>query len=219
MLLVALLGASAALFMIVRAQHDPAINQGNPSTWNAFYEVITRKQYLPVAMFPRQAPWYIQVGNFFEYADWQVALGLHPDPPPSILRTTFTILFGALGASGCVWHRRTNRRGWEVMMVLFVCATIGVVTYLNMKASPSYGQGFLPPNAKHEARERDYFFALGFACWGMWGGAGAVRVASRFTYRSLGIVVAALPILLNWTAVDRSRFPASLEPIYHAREI
>jgi hypothetical protein len=219
MLLVALLGASAALFMIVRAQHDPAINQGNPSTWNAFYEVITRKQYLPVAMFPRQAPWYIQVGNFFEYADWQVALGLHPDPPPSILRTTFTILFGALGASGCVWHRRTNRRGWEVMMVLFVCATIGVVTYLNMKASPSYGQGFLPPNAKHEARERDYFFALGFACWGMWAGAGAVRVASRFTYRSLGIVVAALPILLNWTAVDRSRFPASLEPIYHAREI
>jgi hypothetical protein len=219
MILAAILGASATLFMIVRAQHDPAINQGNPATWNAFVDVITRKQYLPVSILPRQAPWYLQIGNFFEYADWQVALGLHPDPPPALLRTSFSVVYAILGVIGCVWHRRANRRSWEVMMLLLLTATLGVIAYLNMKASPSYGYGFLPGNAKHEARERDYFFALGFACWGMWAGAGAVRLISRVTYRELGIVFALLPMLLNWTAVDRSQCPRSLEPIYNARKI
>ena len=104
-------------------------------------------------------------------------------------------------------------------MVLIITATLGVIVYLNMKASPSYGAGFLPANARHEARERDYFFALGFACWGMWAGVGAVRFIGRHTHRQLGLAVAALPIVLNWKAVDRSEFPRSLEPLYHAREI
>src|SRR5678816_629143 len=81
MIIVGLLGASVVLFMIVRAQHDPGINQGNPSNWQAFADVITRKQYQPVSMLPRQAPWYIQIGNFFEYADWQVCL-LYTSPSP-----------------------------------------------------------------------------------------------------------------------------------------
>lgn len=89
---VAILGASVVLFMLVRAQFDPAINQGNPSTWHALADVILRRQYQPVSMLPRQAPWYIQIGNFFEYADWQVALGVHPEAPPSFTRTALTIL-------------------------------------------------------------------------------------------------------------------------------
>src|SRR5678816_3709295 len=97
MIIVGLLGASVVLFMIVRAQHDPGINQGNPATWQAFADVITRKQYQPVSILPRQAPWYIQVGNVFEYSDWQFALSLHPDAPPSWLRTPVTIIYAVLG--------------------------------------------------------------------------------------------------------------------------
>lgn len=221
MMVVALLGASATLFMIVRARHDPAVNQGNPSTWSALADVITRKQYLPVPMFPRQAPWYIQIGNLFEYADWQVALGLHSDPPPTFARTSVTVLYVLLGIAGSVWHRRTNRRSWEVMMLLFVTATLGVVVYLNMKASPSYGHGFLPETAKHEARERDYFFALGFACWGMWAGAGAIRLMRRVAprYANAGLAFAVIPIVLNFSAVSRARYPEALYPIQNARLI
>jgi hypothetical protein len=207
MLIAALLGASAVFFMLVRAGHDPGINQGNPSSWASFVAVLTRAQYQPVDMLPRQAPFFIQVGNLFEYADWQVALGLTPGAPPSWSRTPFTIVYVLLGVAGSVWHRRLNRETWRVAMLLFLSATIGVVVYLNMKASPSYGFGFLPEGAKHEARERDYFFALGFAVWGLWAGAGAVRILGRISKpaRLAGLAVACLPFLLNYSATDRAR--------------
>ena len=206
MVITAAVGASAVLFMLVRARHDPGVNQGNPATWQAFADVITRKQYQPVSILPRQAPWYIQLGNVFEYWDWQFALGLHPDPPPSWLRTSITIIYALLGVIGSVWHRRAHRQSWRVVTLLFVCGTLGVIAYLNMKASPSYGEGFLPPNAKHEARERDYFFALGFLCWGLWAGAGAVRAFARAgpRLRYAGLFVAIIPFFLNFPATDRA---------------
>ena len=208
---VAALGASAALFMLVRARHDPGVNQGNPATWQAFMDVLNRTQYQPVSMFPRQAPFWIQVGNLFEYADWQFALSLAPSPPPSWLRTPFTLFYAALGVAGFTWHRRAHRVSWRAMSTLFVFATIGVVAYLNMKASPSYGHGFLPESAKHEARERDYFFALAFVCWGLWAGSGAVALLRRFGARAAtaGVAIAALPFALNFNAVDRSVAPES----------
>lgn len=209
MIVVAAVGASAVLFMLVRARHDPGVNQGNPETWAAFKDVITRKQYMPVSILPRQAPWYIQIGNLFEYADWQVALGLHPDPPPSWLRTPVTLFYAALGVVGSVWHRRVHKPSWRVVMLLLICGSLGVVAYLNMKASPSYGHGFLPADAKHEARERDYFFVLAFICWGLWAGAGAVRAFARAgqRLRYAGIAVAVLPFFLNFSVTDRARGP------------
>jgi hypothetical protein len=221
MIVTAAIGASAVLFMIVRAKHDPGINQGNPTTWSALSDVITRKQYLPVSMWPRQAPLYLQIGNLFEYADWQVALGLHPEAPPSIARTFFTVAYAILGVVGFVWHRRVDKPSWRVLAFLFACGSIGVVVYLNMKASPSYGGGFLPLNAKHEARERDYFFALAFICWGLWAGAGAVRsfakLGTRWSYA--GVLVAILPFFLNVPATNRARSPEATAAIDSARRI
>ena len=206
MMIVAVVGASAVLFMLVRARHDPGVNQGDPAAWSSFVDVITRKQYQPVSILPRQAPWYIQVGNLVEYADWQFAFGLHPEPPPSWIRTPVTMIYAAFGVFGSMWHRRVHKPSWRVLMLLFVCGTLGVVAYLNMKASPSYGHGFLAENAKHEARERDYFFALGFVCWGLWAGAGAVtafaKAGRRFRYA--GVVVAIFPFFLNFRATDRA---------------
>lgn len=221
MAVVAALGATVVFFMLVRASHDPGVNQGNPATWQAFVDVITRAQYQPAGLLPRQAPWYIQIGNLFEYADWQVALGLAPDAPPSVLRTPFTVAYAALGLVGALWHRRVHRLSWRVMLLLFVTATIGVVVYLNMKASPSFGHGFLPEGAKREARERDYFFALAFVCWGLWAGAGAVRAFARFGDRAkyAALAVSFLPFALNVEATDRSRFPVATAALDSARRI
>jgi hypothetical protein len=126
-----------------------------------------------------------------------------------------------LGAIGFVWHRRVHRPSWRVVSFLFVCGSVGVVAYLNMKASPSYGFGFLPANAKHEARERDYFFALAFICWGLWAGAGAVRAFARAgnKWRIAGLAVALLPFFLNYPATNRRREPDATAPIDSARRI
>jgi hypothetical protein len=87
------------------------------------------------------------------------------------------------------------------------------VVYLNMRASPSFGWGILPASAIREARERDYFFVLGFWAWGLWAGYGAVSIAQRLRLRPLfGVIIAALPIALNWSAVTRRHQPEASLP-------
>lgn len=213
LVILAALGTSAVLFLIVRAQHDPWVNQGNPATISALTDVLTRRQYLPAPLLPRQAPWFIQLGNIFEYADWQFALGLSPEAPPSWMRTPLTVVYALLGLVGFLEHRRLNRTSCRALLILFATGTLGVIVYLNLKAGPSYGFGFLPARAAHEARERDYFFAWGFLCWGLWAGFGSVRsmrvIANRLP--NIGLLIALAPALLNWRAVDRRRGPAALE--------
>jgi hypothetical protein len=204
----AVLGASPLLFMYVRARFDPGINQGNPRTFAAFADVIARRQYDLAPLWPRRAPSWIQLGNWFEYADWQTALSLGPGVVPTVARTSVTLLFAALAISGAVEHRRSDRRSWRGLLTLFIAGTVGVTAYLNLRASPSFGWGVLPEGVLREARERDYFFVLGFWAVGLWAGMGAMRLARRYRLpAAFGVVVAALPILLNWSAVDRRAEP------------
>jgi hypothetical protein len=200
-----LLGASAVLFMLVRAKHDPAINQGNPSTIPALIKVILRRQYAVAPVWPRQAPIYLQIGNIFEYADWQFARGLAPDAPPSWWRTPITVLYAALGIVGFFAHRTMDRRSWRAMALLLFVSSLGVIVYLNLKAGPSFGAGYLPANAPHEARERDYFFFFAFVCWGLWAGFGSIRLSRlvRPPMSTLAMVLPFAPALLNWAAADR----------------
>lgn len=222
--LVIAVGVSSIFYLLIRARHDPAINQGNPFTITGMIDVIARRQYDVPGLWPRRAPFWLQVGNLIEYVDWQFALGLDQWVGASPLRTPFTLAFIALGVVGCRWHRRRDRRTWAALLILVASATFGVVVYLNLKAGPSFGYGVLPSNADREARERDYFFALGFAAFGLWVGMGAVGAARRFAQRSkrpgialAGPVIAALPFLLNWRAVDRRREPAASLPNGFAR--
>lgn len=204
----AVLGASPLLFMFFRARFDPGINQGNPGTFTAFADVIARRQYDLAPLWPRRAPPWIQLGNWFEYADWQTALSLGPGVVPTVARTTVSLLFAALAISGAVEHRRTDPRSWRGLVALFIAGTVGVTAYLNLRASPSFGWGVLPEGVLREARERDYFFVLGFWAVGLWAGMGALRLACRYRLPiGAGVIVAALPILLNWSAVDRRTEP------------
>jgi hypothetical protein len=199
--------------MLARARHDPAINQGNPSTLRALADVIARRQYDVASLFPRAAPLWLQIANWFEYADWQVALSLGPNPVPTIGRTAATLVFALLGLVGASAHRSADRRQWRALLLLLVCGSLGVVVYLNMRASPSFGWGILPASAIREARERDYFFVLGFWAWGLWAGYGAVSIAQRLRLRPLfGVIIAALPIALNWSAVTRRHQPEASLP-------
>lgn len=205
---IAVLGASAVLFMLVRARHDPYINQGNPVTWHALWNAVQRHQYDVAAPWPRRAPFWLQLGNVIEYADWQFALGLSPAPGASWLRTPVTLLFLLAGVYGCLTHRRRDRLSWRALLLFFVTTTLGVVVYLNLRAGPSFGYGVLPDGVLREARERDYFFTFGFLCWGLWAGYGAVSAARRARVRWLPVVAlvfAAAPIVLNWSAIRHER--------------
>ena len=213
LLLVAGIAVSALLFMLVRARHDPAINQGAPTSLPLLADVVARRQYAVPPMWPRSAPYWLQLGNLFEYADWQVALSLGPTVVPTVARTVATVIFALFGIYGALAHRRADRRGFRAVLLLLVCGSIGVATYLNLRASPSFGWGVLPADAEREARERDYFFVLSFWAWGLWAGYGTVSAALALRVRPLlGVAVAALPVALNWDAVTRRREPDASLP-------
>jgi hypothetical protein len=213
LLFVSVVAVSALFVMLVRARFDPAINQGNPSTLASLLDVIARRQYDVPSMWPRSAPLWLQIANWFEYADWQVAMSLGPTAVPTIARTGATVVFGLLGLVGAAAHRSADQRQWRAVLLLLLCGSLGVVLYLNMRASPSFGWGILPAGAIREARERDYFFVLGFWAWGLWAGYGAVTIAQRLRIRPVfGVLVAALPIALNWTAVTRLQQPEASLP-------
>jgi len=210
---VALVAFSALIILPARAAHDPLINQGNPRTLEQVAYVVSRRQYAVQGIWPRQAPVWLQLANWFEYADWQFALSLGPTVIPTVARVLATVAFAGLGVVGARWQYVEDRRAWKAVALLFVCGSLGVIAYLNLKAGRSFAWSFIPEDAKHEARDRDYFFVLGFWAWGIWAGVGAVRIAQLLKMPSwLGVGLAALPIALNWSAVDRRSEPEASLP-------
>jgi hypothetical protein len=214
------LAASALLVMLVRARFDPAINQGNPATLAALAEVVARRQYAVAPLFPRSAPVWLQIANVFQYIDWQAAMAWGAGVMTSPLRVIATVAWLGLGISG--W--RAMRRDAPTLAVAFatlaLAGTFGVAAYLNLKAGASLGWGILADDAPHEARERDYFFVLGFWAWGCLAGAGALAlVRRRGAPIPLALLAVALPIAGNWRSADRSREPDASAPRRFARAL
>jgi hypothetical protein len=208
------LALTCLAFLPLRALWDPLINQGNPATLGSLLEVLSRSQYDVAPLFPRRAPVWLQVGNYFQYLDWQFALGTAPTVLPSVLRSALGMAFLLLAAAGM---RQLDRKGarlrWSAI-TLILSASIGAVAYLNLRAGPSIGYGIIADDALHEARERDYFFVLSFWTIGLLAGAGAVHVAARWKRIAVpaAIALAGLPMLLNFGVANRRLQPDAMLP-------
>ncbi len=224
-------GISSIAFLPIRAQHAPLLNSGNPESLSAMLEVLQRKQFDVPGLWPRRAPLWLQLGNVFQWADWQVAFGLSPQVGPSWRRTPLTLIwawFALLGIRALFRHEKRIGRG---LTVLAISGTVAVALWLNLRAGPSYGAGVLPIDALHEARERDYFFALGFWCWGLLAGIGVSAIAQTVAKRvaiTKGerlanviaiplIAIAALPMIANVSATNRTVEPLATLPRTFAR--
>ncbi|MEQ1692752.1 MAG: hypothetical protein ABMA00_15785, partial [Gemmatimonas sp.] len=217
------LGLSAVAILPLLSARSPELDSGHPVTLSALMDVLQRKQYAVSALWPRMAPLWLQLGNVFEWADWQVAYGLHPEPSPTWSRTALSLAWMWLGMLGvrALWQH--ERRVGRAMLLLMASGTFGVAIWLNMHAGPSYGAGVLPEGAVHEARERDYFFVLGFWSWGLCVGAGITFIAGQLARRlprALAVVpfaLAAVPLLANRPVMDRTREPVATLPRTVAR--
>ncbi len=204
----AVVAASALLILLVRARHDPHLNQGNPSTLRALADVVARRQYDVAPLWPRRAPAWLQLANVFQYVDWQVALAWANGVFTSPARVAATVGFALLGVVGARSLRREEKRLADALIVLLVCGTLGVAAYLNMRAGASLAWDRLPESAAHEARERDYFFVYGFWAWGCLAGCGAAAlVRSRGWPAPASLVVVLLPLAGNWSASNRREGP------------
>ncbi|UCC71186.1 MAG: DUF2723 domain-containing protein [Gemmatimonadota bacterium] len=184
--------------------------------------------------YPREVPrdlslirW--QFINYAQYFDWQWARTL--DGRQTFfawVRAPFTLLFLLLGLLGAWRHFQADRTSWVYFAALFVTVWFGLVYYLNFRygysvpAAVDVG-GELPmpvPRDWREVRERDYFFIVSFSQWGLWAGiglaalwqilakaaAGAAQQRSFAHYRRTApiLVLAALPLILNWKYASRA---------------
>ncbi len=206
------IASSALLIMLVRARHDPLVNQGNPTSLADLADAVSRRQYDVAPMWPRRAPIWIQLATLVQYVDWQTALAWGDGIFTSPVRVGATFIFLVLGVSGWRAMRRDASRVAGALGVLWLSGSIGVCAYLNLKAGATIGYGFVPDGA-HEARERDYFFVLAFWAWGLFAGYGALAgIRTRRWPAWLAVVAATIPIVGNWGAEDRARGAAATAP-------
>jgi tetratricopeptide (TPR) repeat protein len=239
MLGLVLLASTVQFIMPVRSANNPSINEVAPASWTEFVSVLKREQYDPMKLLPRKTQflteedwrmnenprfgvvqaYFEQVKFYVRYFFWQwgnerffdIFLGIK-------WQAILGLVAPLLGLWG-IWHQfRKEKRSMVLILVAFLVASIGLVTYLNLKYSPSDprrgnpaqgGLGFL------EVRERDYFYAFSFVFYTIFVGVGAyaflrsvadwARNRKLPTYAVSGALVAFgfVPMLLNYQGVTR----------------
>src|SRR5207247_2134811 len=163
-LLVAIVGVSVYLFLPIRAAHFPPMSEGEPTTQQALWDVLTRQQYGEPRVWERQATLWAQLGMWFQYFSWQWGRDFS-----GAIQNGLAVLFGALGLLGAGRHWLADRRRAIAMTALVATFTLLLIFYLNLK----YGYSWQPDKQiPREVRERDYFFIASFALWGVWVGMG-----------------------------------------------
>ncbi|TMQ59708.1 MAG: DUF2723 domain-containing protein [Candidatus Eisenbacteria bacterium] len=158
-------GFTVQLFLLVRSQQHPAVNEGAPETFNTWKDYLLRKQYGPSNPFERRADLWYQINHmYFRYVGMQFALtrGLGPFGPDSFWVMAVNAIPYLLLALGAYWNwKRDKKTFWFFLTQNFVMGP-ALIFYLNF--------------TDHEVRERDYFFTNSYHFLAIWMGMGAAGV-------------------------------------------
>jgi hypothetical protein len=196
-------GILVHLYLPIRSRLNPPIDEANPETWQAFWDVLNRTQYGPSSIWRRKSPFGIQLEMFWDY-----------------FRMQFTALPLLLGFLGVVGHLKRHWKSFLSVAALFVVASLGLVVYLNFKYPVDRYLDVVPDIQRHEVRNRDYFYTPAFYFFALWIGVGVShglaflrgRVASwRYVGMALlavlvgiGVALPALPLAANYHGADRT---------------
>jgi len=177
-----ILALSVHAYLLVRARLSPAINESNPHTWRLVLDVVQRKQYEPMRLFPRRTPFSNQFRIVWSY-----------------FRPQFTVWPLLLAVWGAVAHARKDRRTFVLMLIAFVMASVGLLFYLNIS------------DHEVRSREYFWVPAyVGLAVW-MGIGSGAIVRWARKLGKNYQVLLAAaliafsfIPMIRHYHEMDRS---------------
>ena len=110
-----------------------------------------------------------------------------PDTLPHEGHNRYFLLPLLIGLLGMVGHRGISKRGFWMVMALFLMGGVVLNLYLN---HPCY-----------EPRERDYAYVLSFYAFAMWIGVGASMLSEK-TGRYLPYLLIGVPVLMGWQNYD-----------------
>jgi hypothetical protein len=209
----------------IRAAHQPALNEGDPTgctggigvactfsdtTVRRLMANVNREQYGKPDLSERQAPFTAQIGMWWLYFKWQWLRDPHGSQ--SALQTVLALLFLALGIAGGVVHYRRDRASFWFFGPLIATVTVALVYYMNFK----YGASQSPELAgvAREVRDRDYFYLWSYSAWSVWAAlglvatwrflAGRVGPTPRWSTTAPVLLLGALPLLGNFRAASRA---------------
>jgi Protein O-mannosyl-transferase TMEM260-like len=151
------------IFLPMRAAQFPPINEGEPTNWNALLQVLNRAQYGKPPVTYRMADFPSQLGNYLQYFSWQFARDWG-----SLGMRASMALFSILGLTGAIALWQRDRRAFWASTTLMFILTLALITYLNFKYGYSYPVDPSKGQVAREVRERDYFFVISFAAFGLW---------------------------------------------------
>jgi len=163
-LLVAFIGFSAHLYIPIRSNLNPRIDENNPDrSFKAFMYFLERKQYgqqsMIDRMFERRGTWSHQFGRhphmgFWSYFEEQYS-------QPGVLFTGLFIL-GMLGLYVAI--RKRLEIGLPFFTLFLICS-VGLILYMNFADGIKYN--LRTGDAYLEVRDRDYFFTPAFVFFGI----------------------------------------------------
>jgi tetratricopeptide (TPR) repeat protein len=158
-------GFTVQLFLLVRSQQHPAVNEGAPETFNTWKDYLLRKQYGPSNPFERRADLWYQIDHMYlRYVGMQFNLtrGFGPFGPDSFWVIAVNAIPYLLLALGAWWNYKRDKKTFWFFLVQNLVMGPGLIFYLNF--------------TDHEVRERDYFFTNSYHFLAIWMGMGAAGV-------------------------------------------
>jgi len=160
-----LVGFTVQLFLLIRSQQMPAINEGMPTTIDTWTDYLARKQYGPSSPFLRRADLWYQIDHMyfrFVWQQFQIVSRIGPFDASSFWVRLVNLVPFALFFAGAWWNFKRDRKSFWFLLTQQVVMGPFLIFYLNF--------------TDHEVRERDYFFTNSYYFIAIWMGMGATAV-------------------------------------------
>lgn len=213
-LLFFLVGLSPYAIIPMRAKADPAINNTDPSTTEAFLTYVRREQYEQgPLLYPRI--WRHHPNDAKNYADWSGAHGKEVGPDGQVrYQPNFidNLQFFASYQLGFMYFRYfmwnfAGRHYYEYLMLPLLLGLMGLFyhysrhrrgfwTLFVLFLFSGVGLAVYLNMAAYQPRERDYAFVLSFYAFALWIGTGAYSVVEWLQGRKRLSEMHVLPCLL-----------------------
>lgn len=175
------IGYSVYPTVMVRAAKSPAVNEGDPQTWDRYKSYLDREQYgqgnMYAGMFTRKADAGYQFGYMYaryllqQFPKWGPALDMKftnnrsADTAGTVTLVTIvpvSVFLLSLLVYGFYTHLREDWTRFFALMSFFLASGVGLVLYLNMD--------------NPQVRERGYFFLGSYQIIMVWIGLGIYGV-------------------------------------------
>ncbi|HEX5032499.1 MAG TPA: DUF2723 domain-containing protein [Candidatus Eisenbacteria bacterium] len=160
--LVGVIGISVQVFLLIRSQQMPAVNEGAPTTIGTWLEYLSRKQYGPADPFDRRAELWYQIQHMYlRYVgqQWHLIERLGNLDLGSFWVRLVNAVPYLFFFTGAFWNYRRDKTTFWFFLATHIIMGPGLIFYLNF--------------TDHEVRERDYFFTNSYHFIAVWIGMGA----------------------------------------------